>query len=103
MGERDHGKQRVERLMEEWGLGNHDLVEVSTEQLNHKQVQKARRGRQLTLNVMQKVTRALNVAIWTRLTDEQKERFVEYRHADLFSCAKGYRDEWSDPNRGLVP
>jgi len=57
----------------------------------------------LTLHLMQKVTRALNVAIWTRLSDEQKEQFVEYRHSNLFSYAKGFRDDWSDPNLGLMP
>jgi hypothetical protein len=103
MGDRDHGEQPVGRLLEQWGLGNHELVEASTEQLSHKQVQKARKGRQLTLHMMQKVTRALNIAIWTRLSDEQKEQFVEYRHADLFTYAKGFRDDWRDPNAGLMP
>jgi len=61
MGERDLGAQPVDGLMTGWGLTNHGLVDVSTEQLNHKQVQKARKGRRLTLAMMQKLTRALNV------------------------------------------
>jgi DNA-binding transcriptional regulator YiaG len=86
MGERDHGMQPVDRLMEQWGLGNHDLVDASTEQLNHKQVQKARKGRQLTLNVMQKVTRGLNIAIWFRLSEEEREGYFEYMHKHF--CAQ---------------
>jgi len=59
---REHGIQPLDRLMNLWQLTNHDLVEASTEQLNHKQVQKSRLGRQLTLHLMLKVTRALNAA-----------------------------------------
>ena len=64
--ERNHGEQPLEELMKRWNLTNHDLVAISTEQLTHKQVQKARQGRQLTLKMMQKVCRALNVAIWEK-------------------------------------
>ena len=55
--ERDLGSQPLDRMMDEWGMGNHDVVSVSTEQLTHKQVQKARKGRRLTLKMMQKVSR----------------------------------------------
>jgi len=102
MGERDHGEQPVGWLMEEWGLGNHDLVDASTEQLSHKQVQKARKGRQLTLSLMQKVTRGLNIAVWYRLKDEEREDYFEYMHKHLFSYAKGYEAEWQDPNGPLM-
>ena len=51
--ERDLGLQPLDKMMDEWGLDNHQLVEVSTEQLTHKQVQKARKGRRLTLKMMQ--------------------------------------------------
>lgn len=98
---KNHGPQPLDRLMQSWGLDNHDLVTVSTEQLTHKQVQKARQGRQLTLKLMQKVARALNVAIWNRLSGEQKERYVEYIHRDLFAYAKGYDATASDPNREI--
>ncbi|MGC4013981.1 MAG: hypothetical protein QM755_05605 [Luteolibacter sp.] len=100
---RDHGTQPLDRLMERWKLGNHDLVDVSTEQLNHKQVQKARKGRQLTLHLMQKVARALNVAVWNRLPKEQKEVYFEYLHRHLFDYAKGYDAAWKDPNEALMP
>ncbi|WP_338289888.1 hypothetical protein [Luteolibacter sp. LG18] len=100
---RDHGTQPLDRLMERWKLGNHDLVDASTEQLNHKQVQKARKGRQLTLHLMQKVARALNVAVWNRLPKEQKEVYFEYLHRHLFDYAKGYDAAWQDPNEALMP
>ena len=101
--ERNHGTQRIDSIMQAWGLGNHDLVNVSLEQLTHKQVQKARQGRQLTLKMMQKVARALNVAIWERLEEEQRELYYEYIHRDLFSYAKGYAADWQDPNAALIP
>lgn len=99
--ELNHGTQRIDSIMAAWGLENHDLVDVSTEQLTHKQVQKARAGRQLTLKMMQKVARALNVAIWYRLDDQEREQYYEYIHRDLFSYAKGYAPDWADPNAAL--
>ncbi|MGB2403211.1 MAG: hypothetical protein ACPIA7_07345 [Akkermansiaceae bacterium] len=99
--ERDLGSQPLDRMMDEWRISNHDMVSVSTEQLSHKQVQKARKGRRLTLKMMQKVTRAFNVTIWYRLSDEQKEAYYEYMHRDLFNYAKGYDAKWMDPNESL--
>lgn len=102
MDRRDFGPQPLDRMMRAWGLDNHAVVEASTEQLTHKQMQKARKGRRLTLKMMQKVTRAFNVCIWYRLNKEQKEAYYEYMHRDLFSYAKGYDPEWVDPNAGLM-
>lgn len=99
---RDHGTQPIDQLMEAWKLSNHDLVNVSTEQLNHKQVQKARKGRQLTLPIMQKVARAFNVAAWSKLEKEDKEVFVEYKHRQLFDYAKGYDSNFEEPNAALI-
>lgn len=101
--ERNHGVQPLDELMQKWHLENHDLVNISTEQLTHKQVQKARQGRQLTLKMMQKVCRALNVAIWQRLNAEQKERYFEYIHKHAFNYAKGYDAAWQDPNTDMMP
>ena len=95
--ELNHGTQRIDAIMQRWGLDNHDLVNVSI-----KQVQKARAGRQLTLKMMQKVARALNVAIWNRLDAERKEAYYEYIHRDLFTYAKGYDADWADPNDSLL-
>lgn len=100
--ERNHGEQPLDELMKRWHLSNHDLVEISPEQLTHKQVQKARQGRQLTLKMMQKVCRALNVAIWERLTPMQKEQYFEYMHKHVFSYAKGYDPAWKDPNMDMM-
>lgn len=100
--ERDLGVQPLDKMMDAWGIENHDVVAVSTEQLTHKQVQKARKGRRLTLKMMQKVTRAYNVCIWHRLTAEQKEAYYEYMHRDLFSYAKGFQENWEDPNTALI-
>ncbi len=69
MSELDHGLQPLNGLMEKWGLDNHELVEISTEQLTHKQVQKARKGRQMTLKMMMKVNRAFNITIWHKTAD----------------------------------
>ena len=101
MSERDHGDQPLDRMMDAWGLGNHDLVEISIEQLTHKQVQKSRKGRELTLKMKMKVARALNVAIWGRLTDEERTGYFEYLHPHLFSYTKGYDADWVDPNAEL--
>lgn len=98
MSKLDHGPQPLDGLMEKWGLSNHELVETSSEQLTHKQVQKARKGRQMTLKMMMKVNRAFNITLWHKMNDEQKEAFVEYGHKNLFSYSKGYEEEWSDPN-----
>ena len=98
---RDHGPQPLDGLMVRWTITNHELVEVSDEQLNHKQVQKARKGRQLTLHLMQKLMRALNEAAVTKLAKEDREKFKPYFHKQLFSYAKNYDAAWADPNDGL--
>lgn len=60
--ERDLGVQPLDGLLEELGLSNRDLVAASTEQLTHKQVQRARKGRRLTRNMQQKVRNAFLAA-----------------------------------------
>ncbi|MFC1678864.1 hypothetical protein ACFL2T_01405 [Elusimicrobiota bacterium] len=60
--ERNLGVQPVAGIMEEHGLKAKDLVAVSTQQLNHKMVSRARKGRRLTPNVQSKVLKALNKA-----------------------------------------
>lgn len=97
----DLGTQPLDKLLNDWGLSNHHLVEISTEQLTHKQVQRARQGRRLTLKMMMKVTRAFNVTIWHGLNDEQKEAYFEYGWKHLFNYAKGYDEAFEDPNEVL--
>jgi hypothetical protein len=59
-GERDHGPQPIGDVLAHLGLSASDLVEASGEQLTHKMVARAVRGRRLTANAMGKVARALN-------------------------------------------
>lgn len=54
------GVQPLDKIMEERGLKNHDLVAASKDGLTHKQVQKGRRGRRLTRNIQDKVAAALS-------------------------------------------
>ncbi|MFC4993647.1 hypothetical protein [Rubritalea tangerina] len=101
MEERDLGPQPLDAMMDAWGISNNEMVEVSTEQLTHKQIQRARNGRRLTLKMMQKVNRAFNVTIWFKLNDEQKEAYFEYMHKHLFNYAKGYDADFVDPNEAI--
>jgi hypothetical protein len=55
--------QPLDQIMESRCLKNDDLVRASTEQLTHKQVQKARKGRRVTSNIQGKIVRALNAAV----------------------------------------
>ncbi|MEN9974443.1 MAG: hypothetical protein RLZZ282_449 [Verrucomicrobiota bacterium] len=100
---RDHGAQPLDHLMTQWGLTNHQLVDASLEQLNHKQVQRARKGRQLTLHLMQKVMRTLNDAITHSLPKEDRSKFHPYSHKHLFNYAKDHDTTWTDPNALLRP
>jgi hypothetical protein len=60
--ERDLGPQPIGRIMAEQHLKPHDLVAASTEQLTHKMIARACKGRRLTPNVQAKVQAALNRA-----------------------------------------
>jgi hypothetical protein len=100
---RDHGPQPIDGLMSRWGLTSHRMVEVSEEQLNHKQVQRARKGRQLTLHLMQKICRALNDSITVSLPKDKRAEFSPYSHKQLFNYAKGHDPGKPDANEGLMP
>lgn len=102
--EHNFGRQRIDDIMQRWQLENHDLVVAALpEQLTHKQVQRARIGRRLTLSMMQKVTRILNEAVLARLEAEAAESYRPYMHRDLFSYAKNFDEQWIDPNAALYP
>jgi hypothetical protein len=60
--ERNLGEQPIARIMVEHGMKAHDLVVKSTDQLTHKMVSRACKGRRLTLNVQNKIRDALNAA-----------------------------------------
>ena len=101
MEQRDLGIQPLDALITNWGLDNHALVEASPEQLTHKQVVRARNGRRLTLKMMMKAARTLNFAVWGRLTNEERENFVEYFPKHLFNYNKGHDASEVDPNAAL--
>ncbi len=102
---REFGVQRLDAVMRAWHLDNHDLVEAGgeKEQLTHKQVQRARGGRRLTLRMMQKVVRVLNTAVARRAELPEGEQLYAYLHRELFSYAKGYDPTWRDPNSRYYP
>ena len=58
--EKNLGEQPISRIMAASGLKPHDLVAHSDEQLTHKMVTRAMKGRRLTPHVQSKVLSALN-------------------------------------------
>ncbi len=68
------GEQPLAQIMLEHGLKAHDLVAVSTEQITHKMVSRACKGRRLTPNLQAKIRNAL-----TQATGR------EYSSAELFT------------------
>lgn len=71
--ERDLGQQPIALLMEQSGLKATDLVDASSEQITHKMVSRAIKGRRLTANTMGKVHRALDKA--TGSTHQRSDLF----------------------------
>lgn len=72
--ERNLGEQPIAVVMREQGLKASDLVQASEEQITHKMVSRACKGRRLTPNVQGKILRALS-----RATGR------DYTMADLFN------------------
>ncbi len=60
--ERNLGLQPIAGVLAELELLPHALVEASTEQITHKMVSRAMKGRRLTRNTRDKIVRALNAA-----------------------------------------
>lgn len=60
--ERNLGPQPIAALMGRHGLRPHDIVAASSEQITHKMVSRACKGRKLTRNVQFKILRAFNAA-----------------------------------------
>ena len=69
----EQGPQPLDGILKLFNLSNDDLVKASTEQLTFKQVQKARTGKAVTMNIQGKITRALNAC------------GHNYRQGELFS------------------
>ena len=88
---RDLGEQPIARLLAALGLSAHDLVAASSEQLTHKMVRRACKGRRLTAHVQHKLLNALNA----RTTGS-------YALGDLFAYGDepGEREVDSRPGRG---
>ena len=59
---RDLGEQPIARLMIEHGFKPNDLVSNSSEQLTHKMVNRAVKGRRLNLKIQYRLLNALNKA-----------------------------------------
>lgn len=66
--ERDLGEQPIARVMAQHGLKSHDLVAASTEQITHKMIGRAIKGRRLTPGVQNKILNALNRAAKKKCT-----------------------------------
>ena len=60
--ERDLGPQPIIDIMACHGLAARDLVAASTEQITHKMVSRACKGRRLSPHVQAKILNALNTA-----------------------------------------
>ena len=67
--ERNLGTQPLDAVMEEHGLGNHDLVALRPVDLSHKAVQRARKGRRLTPKLKLRITGVVNAALKARGID----------------------------------
>ena len=71
---RDLGPQPLGEILTKLELSNSDVVAASTEQLTHKQVQKAIKGRRISKNIQQKIVKALN-AVNAELKYSKKDLF----------------------------
>ncbi len=59
---RDFGLQPLAAILEKHELSHHDVVAASTEQITHKMVSRACKGRKLTRRVQLKIRNAVNAA-----------------------------------------
>ncbi|MCD6175088.1 MAG: hypothetical protein J7K65_04880 [Planctomycetes bacterium] len=60
--EHNLGPQPIIELLEKYKLNAHDLVVASTEQITHKMVSRACKGRKLSRRVQLKIRNAVNAA-----------------------------------------
>lgn len=65
---RDLGEQAIAKIMAEHGFKSHDLVINSTEQITHKMVARAAKGRRLNLKIQYRLLNALNKAAGKQYT-----------------------------------
>jgi len=93
--------EKMEEIHKEREAAAGNTPAKKQEQLTHKQVVRARTGRRLTLKMMMKMARTFNFSIWGRLTDEERESFVEYFPKHLFNYSKGFDAAEIDKNAAL--
>ena len=72
--EMNAGPQPIAEIMQQHELKPHDLVTASKVPLTHKEVNKAGKGRKLTMRTQLRITNALNIALK-----------AEYTYKDLFN------------------
>ena len=60
--EHNLGPQPIENILAKHNLSHHDIVAASTEQITHKMVNRACKGRKLSRRVQLKIVRAVNTA-----------------------------------------
>ena len=68
MTDRNLGEQPIARLMKKLNLNSHDLVTASSDQMTHKMISRACKGRRLTANTQSKVKDAMNRAAGREFT-----------------------------------
>ncbi len=90
--ERDLGEQPIARLLATLGLSAHDLVAASSEQLTHKMVRRACKGRRLTPKIQLKLQNALNA-----------RTAGSYGLADLFDYGVERRERARAPAADATP
>jgi len=79
--DRNLGTQPLDALMTEHTLDNHHIVAACAEPLTHKAVQRARKGRRITVHMKRRITSALTKAV--TLQGKTLER--EWQVKDLFT------------------
>jgi len=79
---RELGPQPILDVLAKHGLSATDLVDASGEQLTHKMVARAIKGRRLTANTMGKVVRALNRRAESAYTSAELFTYVPSRRAE---------------------
>ena len=66
--QREFGEQPIAKIMAEQGLKPNDLVSNSTEQITHKMVSLATKGRRINLKIQYRILNALNKAAGRQYT-----------------------------------
>ena len=80
--ERDLGEQPIVAILAKHGLKSHDVVAASTQQITHKMVSRACKGRRLTIKVQCKIRNAVNNAVGDAAETEAQ---TKYKNRDLFN------------------